>query len=124
MPELLIKFTEPTHRESELYWGAVWGGIADDNLWEGWIEFTSEADGSIIATPRETEQPNRRDLVYWAHGLTAAYLEGALQRALNPITSPERQQARRVVATPPRSAPSRRPSIPAPISAAGPGKRE
>jgi len=38
--------------------------------------------GTAVRTPRETEQPNRDALVYWAEGLTAAYLEGALRRAL------------------------------------------
>ena len=33
-------------------------------------------------TDRETTQPNLRALEYWATGLTPAYLEGALDRAL------------------------------------------
>jgi hypothetical protein len=105
MAELMVKFTEPTRHESgELYWPAVYGGLADDGLWEGWIEFT-RVDGTILRTPRETEQPNRDFVRYWAHGLSATYLEGALQRALRPIDSPERQVARRLVSAPPRSAP-------------------
>jgi hypothetical protein len=105
MAELLVKFTEPTRHESgELYWPAVYGGQADDGLWEGWIEFTTE-DGRTLRTPRETEQPNRQFVRYWAQGLSATYLEGALERALDPIDSPERRQARRLVSTPPRSAP-------------------
>jgi hypothetical protein len=61
----------------------VWGAIADDSLWEGWLEFlpagTDQRDA--IRTGRETEQPKRTDLMYWAQGLTQVYLEGALQRA-------------------------------------------
>jgi len=56
--------------------------VADDGLWVGWIEFVA-AHGPLVRTPRETEQPNRAALVYWAEGLSAAYLEGALQRALD-----------------------------------------
>jgi hypothetical protein len=63
------------------------GGIADDGLWEGWIEFASTDGTAHVRTPRETEQPNREDLAYWATGLTQVYLEGALRRA---IESPRR----------------------------------
>ena len=106
MAELMVKFTEPTRHDSgELYWPAVYGGLADDGLWEGWIEFTDEG-GRTVRTPRETEQPNRDFVRYWAQGLTATYLEGALARALNPIDSPARQGSRRLVNAPPRSAPA------------------
>lgn len=105
MAELLVKFTEPTRHESgELYWPAVYGGLADDGLWEGWIEFTG-ADGTTLRGPRETEQPNLELVRYWAQGLTATYLEGALRRAFAPIDSSQRQEARRLVNAPPRSAP-------------------
>ena len=39
-----------------------------------------------VRSGRETTQPNRQDTVYWATGLTPVYLEGALDRALNPLT--------------------------------------
>src|SRR5512146_942221 len=52
------------------------------NVWLGWIEFVPTGSGTPIRTPRETEQPNRNDLLYWAQGLTQVYLEGALARAL------------------------------------------
>lgn len=52
------------------------------NVWEGWIEFLPLAGGIPLRTPRETEQPNRDDLMYWAQGLTRVYLDGALSRAL------------------------------------------
>jgi hypothetical protein len=51
-----------------------------DGLWEGWIEFL--ATTGAARTERETSQPNRADLMYWAQGLTHTYLEGALTRAL------------------------------------------
>jgi hypothetical protein len=50
--------------------------------WKGWIEFASIDGDSHVRTPRETEQPNRGDLAYWATGLTQVYLEGALRRAI------------------------------------------
>lgn len=52
------------------------------NVWEGWIEFLPLAGGIPLRTPRETEQPNRDGLMYWAQGLTRVYLDGALSRAL------------------------------------------
>jgi hypothetical protein len=55
----------------------------DDGMWEGFVEF--ERDDGVSAEPirtdRETSQPNRVDLLYWARGLTEVYLEGAFQRA-------------------------------------------
>ena len=56
-----------------------------DGMWEGWIEFVPVAGGKPVRTARETTQPNRKDTLYWASGLTAVYLEGALRRALNPL---------------------------------------
>ncbi len=56
-----------------------------DGMWEGWIEFVPLGGGRPVHTARETTQPNKKDTVYWASGLTAVYLEGALKRALNPL---------------------------------------
>ena len=52
-------------------------------VWDGWIEFAPvDPDVDPVRTPRETVQPNRADLLYWAEGLTQIFLEGALARAL------------------------------------------
>lgn len=59
-----------------------------DRRWEGWIEFESPITGEQLRTGQETVQPDRDALTYWATGLTITYLEGALQRALNPPPSP------------------------------------
>ncbi len=71
----------------------VCGRKLADGWWEGWIEFHDPAGGSgdpaaddaapAHRTARETLQPSRRDLVYWATGLTHTFLEGALARALD-----------------------------------------
>jgi hypothetical protein len=58
--------------------------IGDNDLWEGWIEFSDLDTGAVIRTGRETTQPTRDDMMYWATGLTRVYLEGALARALGP----------------------------------------
>jgi hypothetical protein len=52
-------------------------------IWEGWIEFQTD-DGVWWRSPRETTQPDRDALAYWAGGLSPTYLEGALARALTP----------------------------------------
>ena len=60
-------------------------GRADaSGLWEGWIEFVPDRAAEPVRTQRETQQPNRDDLMYWAQGLTHVYLESALTRALGP----------------------------------------
>lgn len=87
MAEVLLQFDRPlTDAGGRVYVVRVCGGVAEDGMWEGWIEFDPQDGGSTLRTPRETEQPNRADLEYWATGLTEAYLEGALERALRPRT--------------------------------------
>jgi len=90
MAEVLVRYVaEVVGENGERYTPQACGGIADDGLWEGWIEFIG-ADGAV-RTSRETEQPNRDDLMYWAQGLSAAYLEGALKRATTPRTEIPRE---------------------------------
>jgi hypothetical protein len=55
---------------------------AEDGRWEGWIEFSDLDSGAVIRSTRETTQPTRDGVMYWATGLTRVYLEGALVRAL------------------------------------------
>ena len=55
-------------------------------MWEGWIEFVPTDGGEVIVGSVESRQPNRRDLAYWASGLTRVFLEGALHRAQQPVT--------------------------------------
>lgn len=84
MAELLVEFDTTIRADDGTHWHPrVWGAIADDALWEGWVEFLPAGtdDRVAIRTGRETEQPKRSDLMYWAQGLTQVYLEGALQRA-------------------------------------------
>jgi hypothetical protein len=53
-----------------------------DGKWEGWIEFRPAAGGDDVRrTGRETTQPDRDALRYWASGLEPVYLQGALARA-------------------------------------------
>jgi hypothetical protein len=53
-----------------------------DGTWIGWIEFELEGAGGVVRrTPRETTQPSREALLYWALGIDEVYLDGALARA-------------------------------------------
>lgn len=82
MAEVVHAFDVPVFLGGTPYRAQV-AGRRDGHLWEGWIEFAA-ADGSDVRrTRRETTQPDRGALVYWAHGLSGTYLEGALQRALD-----------------------------------------
>jgi hypothetical protein len=86
MAEVLEEFSEPISGGNGIVYRAqVTGAEMADGLWEGWIEFIPVAGGTPLRTPRETTQPNRRNAVYWATGLTPVYLEGALERALKPL---------------------------------------
>src|SRR5664279_771129 len=59
MPELLVVFDVQLTGTDGRRWSAqACGGIADDGLWEGWIEFLPlDADELPVRTARETEQP-------------------------------------------------------------------
>jgi len=84
MREVLVKFDEPImNQRGEMYFAeAVGRRREEDGLWEGWLEFEAVDDSSPrISTERESTQPNRVDLEYWAQGLTRVYLQGALARA-------------------------------------------
>ena len=68
--------------EGRTYLARVWGAERRDGTWEGWLEF-DPADGEPepLRTERETTQPNRAALEYWAFGLQPVYLDGAFARA-------------------------------------------
>ena len=84
MSELLVQFDEPImNPRGEMYFAAAVGRQrADDGLWEGWLEFEAVDEAApVISSDRETTQPNRREVEYWAQGLSRVYLQGALTRA-------------------------------------------
>ena len=73
-----------TSTDGRVYTARACGRRCDDGLWEGWIEFVPSDGAAVIRSARETTQPNLGDLEYWASGLTAVYLDGALERTLTP----------------------------------------
>jgi hypothetical protein len=79
-----------------LYFARAAGRQRDDGLWEGWLEFVPvDGSGLALLSARETTQPNRADLEYWAQGLTRVYLQGALVRAESATEPTERERASR-----------------------------
>jgi hypothetical protein len=89
MAEVLVEYTDlVTAADGTQYSAQACGAETDNGHWQGWLEFTAVATGETIRSGRETTQPNRTDTLYWATGLTAVYLEGALERALHPLVRP------------------------------------
>lgn len=114
MAETLLQFDGPvTDNDGASYVARVCGRLAEDGLWEGWVEFAPTKGGPVLRTPRETDQSDRSHLEYWATGLSLSYLEGALARARNTPLPNLRQRS--VVAEPvyDRPAPSAAPRAPA-----------
>ena len=86
MAEVFVEYSEPiTTRDGRTYLARACGSEMDSARWQGWLEFIPAGGGPPLRSGRETTQPNRTDLEYWATGLTPIYLEGALERALNPV---------------------------------------
>jgi hypothetical protein len=83
MPEVLVRFDEPmSDSDGAMYYAQAAGRQREDGLWEGWLEFIGMSESArSICSERETTQPNRADLEYWAQGLSRVYLQGALARA-------------------------------------------
>ena len=82
-------------RDGTEYKAQACGAELPGGLWEGWVEFVPLHRGQAVRTPRETTQPNRADLEYWAQGLAVVYLQGALARAETPTETLQGARAAR-----------------------------
>jgi len=78
----LIQTYEAQVRDSRgvEFTASAYGEERAGGTWEGWLEFRSTL-GEVRRTGRETTQPNRDALRYWASGLEPLYLDGAFARA-------------------------------------------
>jgi hypothetical protein len=86
MAEVLVEFDNTWQGpDGKTYEARACGRGRADGLWEGWLEFAPNDGSEVLATGRETTQPNRDDTMYWATGLTYPYIEGALTRMLKPL---------------------------------------
>jgi hypothetical protein len=86
MAQVLARFPDLImSHEGVRYRAQACGAPMPDGLWGGWIEFVPLDGGAPVRSAQETTQPNKGDTVFWAAGLTAIYLEDALERALTPL---------------------------------------
>jgi hypothetical protein len=83
MIQLVHQYQTPLRTGSgETYLATAFTDQQPRGLWEAWFVFAPLAGGRALATDLETTQSKRDDVVYWATGISPAYLEGALTRAL------------------------------------------
>jgi hypothetical protein len=94
MPVLLVTFDEAiSGAAGAMYLAQAAGRKREDGSWEGWLEFVPIREaGKPLRSGRETTQPNREDLDYWAQGLSRVYLQGALARAEFPTEAIQRDR--------------------------------
>jgi hypothetical protein len=86
MAEIFEEFSHVLVDENGVrYQAHACGSEMPDGKWQGWLEFVPLDGAAAIRSGRETTQPNRNAMMYWATGLTPVYLEGALQRALKQV---------------------------------------
>ena len=83
MVELIHRYTVEVKDASGIaYQVYACGKRRADGRWEGWLEFCPVNDtGPTLRTERETTQPDKPALAYWASGLEPLYFEGAFERA-------------------------------------------
>ena len=87
MADVLKSFDEPVIDRGRRFHARAVGRQAPDRMWDGWLEFEPLDGGSeVVVGQVESRQPEAHDLAYWPTGLTPVFLEGALKRALNPLT--------------------------------------
>ena len=106
MAQVLVSFEEALTDGDCRYHARVVGRLAEDGMWEGWLEFESTDDPECepVIGPVESRQPKREHLVYWGNGLTPVFLQGALRRARQPIV----MRSRAVIETPASDRPAKR----------------
>ncbi|HJQ40606.1 MAG TPA: hypothetical protein VKB93_25965 [Thermoanaerobaculia bacterium] len=85
MEQLLQEFERPVaDKAGTIYRVFLYGRSRPADTWQGRLVFERMRDGQRFATGIETTQPNAEAVRYWASGLSGAYFDGALDRALNP----------------------------------------
>jgi hypothetical protein len=89
MPEVVHVFETPIYLDGVPYMVQV-ATRPEGHIWEAWIEFAALDGSEARRTPRETTQPDKDAIVYWAQGLSGTYLEGALRRTIAPRPTREK----------------------------------
>jgi hypothetical protein len=83
MSEMIQRYEPKLYDDDGIaYTVAAWGEETLQGTWEGWLEFyPNDNSNLILRSERETTQPNRGAIEYWASGLEPLYFEGAFKRA-------------------------------------------
>ena len=83
MPEVIQQYISQFHDKSgSAYAVTAYGEPTTNGTWAGWLEFHPiDKTKPVMCTERETTQPDRSALEYWASGLEPLYFEGAFARA-------------------------------------------
>ena len=83
MAEMIQQYTPQFQDENGVtYIVMARGEMKAGGAWEGWLEFHPvDKTKAVLRTERETTQPDRAALEYWASGLEPLYFEGAFARA-------------------------------------------
>ena len=83
MAEMIQQYTPQFQDENGvIYVVMACGEMTTSGTWEGWLEFHPvDKTMAVLRTERETTQPDRAALEYWASGLEPLYFEGAFARS-------------------------------------------
>lgn len=85
MEQLLQEFDRPVSDQAGMMYRVfLYGRSRPADTWQGWLVFERTSDGKRFSTDVETTQPNAEAVLYWATGLSEAYFDGAIERALHP----------------------------------------
>lgn len=116
MSEVLIEYDTVLTADDSGRWAArACGRPGSGTIWEAWLEFIPlDAGARPQRSRRESTQPSRESLIYWATGLTPVYLKGALERTLaGPLRRPIPRRIEPLFEGP---APEVEPAAPAPAA--------
>ena len=83
MTEIIQQYTSQFQdKNGATYIVMARGELTASGTWEGWLEFHPvDKTKPVLRTERETTQPDREALEYWASGLEPLYFGGAFARA-------------------------------------------
>lgn len=77
------RFDLPFYARGDAYRVTLLGRCRPDGIWDARIQFEPGGGGGVVlTTPVESTQPSEQSLVHWASGLSAAFFDGAFERAL------------------------------------------
>jgi hypothetical protein len=82
MFQLVHQYDLVTSRSGKRYRPRAFAELQLNGIWSGWLVFFPLGPGAAVATDLETTQTSMTALADWAAGISPAYLELALERAL------------------------------------------